>query len=232
MPVPTSTADYLVNTTGGAFTVQTEGGCILQNSSVTSGLSAVITKALSLKDGVALNAEVNTLPTLLTGDGVYNAQKALSGGTFAYSAEGEYVIAGQSTTLSGVSKTNLLFMGVGKLNMAINQFMHDFGAKTVTLMRRNRYSRTGYLLNGDTKVGKRSANLWLSATGHAHHTPATNTTTYMWDPINDEAAARTDSAANPTRAIPGELVMKADFVTLNPVLGAGDFFDYKAITGM
>ena len=99
-------------------------------------------------------------------------------------------------------------------------------------MRRNRYSRTGYLLNGDTKVKKRSANLFLSATGHAHHTPATNTTTNMWDIADGNASDRAaDSAANPTRAIPGELVMKADFVTL-AVTSGGDFFDYKAITGM
>ena len=40
-----------------------------------------------------------------------------------------------------------------------------------------------------------------------------------------------DSAANPTRAIPGELVMKVDFVTLS-VASGGDFFNYKAITGV
>jgi hypothetical protein len=52
----------------------------------------------------------------------------------------------------------------------------------------------------------------------------------MWDPVAGSASRRTDSAANPTRAIPGELVMKADFVTLTT--SGGDFFDYKAITGM
>ena len=44
MAVPSSNSQ-LVNTTGGAFTFAVEGGCILQNSAVTSGLGAVITKA-------------------------------------------------------------------------------------------------------------------------------------------------------------------------------------------
>ena len=110
-------------------------------------------------------------------------------------------------------------------------------------MRRNRYSRTGYLLSGDTKVKKRSANLFLSATGHAHHTPATNTTTDMWAPGGSArngtgATARyTDVAANPTRAIPGRLVMKANFITseLDPWTATepgSDFYKYKPITGM
>ena len=72
----------------------------------------------------------------------------------------------------------------------------------------------------------------VSATGHAHHTPATNTTTNMWDLADGDASnLAVDSAATPTRAIPGELVMKVDFVDLSIATG-GDFFDYKAITGM
>ena len=72
MAVPSSNSQ-LVNTTGGAFTFAVEGGCILQNSAVTSGLGAVITKALSLKDGVSLAADSNTLPRVITGNGAYNA---------------------------------------------------------------------------------------------------------------------------------------------------------------
>ena len=47
----------------------------------------------------------------------------------------------------------------------------------------------------------------------------------------DATDVAADSAAEPTRAVPGELVMKVDFVTLS-VSSGGDFFDYKAITGM
>ena len=228
MPVPENDAAYLKNTGGGAFTAITEGGTVLGNTST----GTVITKALALKDNAAAWAD-GTLPRDNTSATKTSTQtKALSGGTFAYEAAGKYVIAASSDTISGVSKTNILITGQGNDVNAIHQFEHDFGAKTTTLMRRNRYSRTGYLLNGDTKVKKRSANLFLSATGHAHHTPATNTTTNMWDLADGNASDRAaDSAANPTRAIPGELVMKVDFVTLT-VASGGDFFDYKPITGM
>ena len=105
--------------------------------------------------------------------------------------------------------------------------MHDFGADTTSLMRKNRFARVGYFNNGN-KVTSRS--LWLNAAGTAVAAPSTLTGNDMWDPVAGSASRRTDSAANPTRAIPGELVMKADFVTLTT--SGGDFFDYKAITGM
>ena len=56
---------------------------------------------------------------------------------------------------------------------------------------------------------------------------------YVFSTIMDGNASdiAADSAAEPTRAVPGELVMKVDFVTLG-VSSGGDFFDYKAITGM
>ena len=232
MAVPTSTSAYLVNTTGGAFIFAVEGGCILQNSAVTSGLGAVITKALSLKDGVSLAADSNTLPRIITGNGTYNAQKALSAGTFAYEAEGKYVIARQSTTLSGVAKTNLLFMGVGTSNQAILQFQHDYGAKIVTAFRADRFSWTHTTRTGAKMTDSRIN--WLDvATGgmDTATAPDTLSTTNMWDPIAGATGARTDKAANPTRAIPGELVMKVDFVDLTVATG-GDFFDYSPITGM
>ena len=227
MPVPTGNNDKTDTTTGvvGSFTAAKEGGTILSNE--TTG--DVITKALALKDNATAWND-GTKPKVLA-DGLQGNQKVLTAGTFAYEAAGKYVIAASSDTLAGVASTKMLITGRGSVLNSINQFEHDFGAKTVTLMRRNRYSRTGYLLNGDTKVLKRSANLFLSATGHAHHTPATNTTTNMWNPVSGATASRSDSAANPTRAIPGELVMKVDFVTLG-VASGGDFFDYKAITGM
>ena len=54
----------------------------------------------------------------------------------------------------------------------------------------------------------------------------------MYDIADADAADQAvDSAATPTRAIPGELVMKVDFVNLSVSTG-GDFFDYKPITGM
>ena len=224
MPVPANDAAYLKNTTGGAFTAITEGGTVLGNTST----GTVITKALALKDNAAAWAD-GTLPRVLN-DGLSGNQKAYSAGTFAYAAAGKYVIASSSATLSGVANTNILITGQGSQLDAIHQFRHDYGAKTMTLMRRNRFARCGWLNNADTKLSKRY--LWLNAAGTATATPDTLTTTNMWDIADGNASDRAaDSAANPTRAIPGELVMKVDFVTLT-VASGGDFFDYKAITGM
>jgi hypothetical protein len=225
MAVPANQAAYLVNTSGGAFSGDaTEGGTILSNT--TTG--TVITKALALKDN-ATDFTDGTRPKVLA-NGLSANQKVLtSAGTFGYEAAGKYVIAASSSTLSGVSKTNILITGQGSVVNAINQFEHDFGADTTSLMRKNRFARVGFFNNGN-KVNSRR--LWLNAAGTAVAVPTTLTGNNPWDPVaGNSTNQRTDSAANPTRAIPGELVMKADFVTLT-VASGGDFFDYKAITGM
>tara|TARA_Y100000361_G_scaffold152616_1_gene172482 strand:- start:1433 stop:2104 length:672 start_codon:yes stop_codon:yes gene_type:complete len=223
MAVPANQAAYLKNTTGGEYPGDTtEGGTILGNSTVGS----VITKALALKDN-STDWLQGTLPRVLN-DGLSSNQKVFSDGVFAYEEAGKYVIATISDTLSGVSKTNILITGQGNTVNAIHQFEHDFGADTTSLMRKNRFSRVGYFNNGN-KVNSRV--LWLNAAGTAVATPSTLTGNDPHDPVSGGTARRTDSAANPTRAIPGELVLKVDFVTLT-VASGGDFFDYKAITGM
>ena len=74
---------------------------------------------------------------------------------------------------------------------------------------------------------------WLNAAGNAAAPPVKLNGTYMWDPVADSVSQNSDSAANPTRAIPGEFVMKVDFVTVSiDDANAGDFFDYAPITGM
>jgi len=224
MAVPANQAAYLVNTTGGAFPGEaTEGGTILSN--VTTG--TVITKALALKDNATDFAD-GTRPKEIA-DGLSSNFKLLSAGTFGYEAAGKYVIAASSSTLSGVAKTNILITGQGSVVDAIHQFEHDFGADTTSLMRKNRFARVGFFNNGN-KVNSRY--LWLNAAGTAVAKPTTLTGNNPWDPVaGNSTNQRTDSAANPTRAIPGELVMKVDFVTLT-VASGGDFFNYKAITGM
>lgn len=224
MAVPANQAAYLVNTTGGAFPGEaTEGGTILSNTST----GTVITKALALKDNATDFAD-GTRPKEIA-DGLTANQKVLAGvGTFGYEVAGKFVIAASSSTLSGVAKTNILITGQGSVVDAIHQFEHDFGADTTSLMRKNRFSRVGFFNNGN-KVNSRY--LWLNAAGNAVAKPTTLTGNDPWDPVAGATAQRSDSAANPTRAIPGELVMKVDFVTLT-VASGGDFFNYKAITGM
>ena len=201
----------------------TEGGTILGN--MTTG--TVITKALALKDNAVEWAQ-GTLPRILA-DGLSANQKILSGGTFAYSVAGQYIIRTISTTISGVSSNAMLIPDNAGPHYPIAQFQHDFGADVTSLMRANRFSRVGFFNNGN-KISSR--HLWLNAAGTAVATPSTLTSTNMWDLADGNASDRAaDSAANPTRAIPGELVMKVDFVDLSIATG-GDFFDYKAITGM
>ena len=226
MPVPSSTANYLKNTTGGAFSAQKQGGTLLGNGTTGS----VITKSFLLKD--ATDADIKVPFPVASSSGIYGTQKALSSGTFAYFAADKYVILTSSTTLSGVASTEMLIPGADNGDRrAVMQFQKDFGASIAKFFRLGRYSYTGYSSHADTKLGRRSAALFTNADGDAIAAP-TRAATYMYDIADGDATDQAaDSAANPTRAIPGELVMKVDFVTLSVSTG-GDFFDYKPITGM
>ena len=222
MPVSTQ-GDYLKNTSGGTYTDQKQGGTLLGNT--TTG--DVITKSLSLLDnGAPFTA---TLPSERS-NGLVANQKALTSGTFAYTEAGKYVIRTISSTLSGVASTKVLIPSrATEATPPIAKFRHDFGADTTSLIRKNRFARLGFLNNGN-KLTSRS--LFLNAAGTAGATPSTLTGGFMFDLADGNASnMAVDSAAEPTRAVPGELVMKVDFVTLT-VASGGDFFDYKPITGM
>lgn len=221
MPVPSSKSNYLKNTVGGAFVAARQGGTVLGNT--TTGTS--ITKALALKDNAAEYTD-GTLPKVKN-NGLSGNRKALTAGTFAYSVAGKYVIASSSATLSGVSNNSILITSKGDGTRPIAQFEHDFGAGTTSLIRKNRFARSGYLNNGNKLSSRR---LFLNAGGTAGAAPSALNGN-MLNPVGGSTAYHSDSAANPTRAVPGELVMKVDFVTLS-VASGGDFFNYKAITGM
>ena len=224
MAVPGSTGNYLKNTSNGTFISITEGGTILGNT--TTGTN--ITKALALKDN-ATDFGSGPKPRELA-DGLQGNHKPLSAGTFGYEAAGKYVIAASSSTLSGVSKTNILITGRGQMNNSIHQFLHSFGAKTVTALRAGRFSWTSTKRTG-AAIGARINWLQVASGGMDTATAPAALNEDMLNPVGGSTARRSDSAANPTRAIPGELVMKVDFVTTAVATG-GDFFNYKAITGM
>lgn len=223
MAVPSSNS-HLVNTTGGSFSAQTQGGTILGN--VTTG--AVVTNALALKDNaVTVTAQG---PKVLD-NGLVGTQKTLSSGTFAYNSAGNYVIRTISSSLSGVASTSVLIPGSDvNSRRSIHQFEHDFGAKLLTMWRTNRFSWLGVKADGTTLASRRNWTSAITAGGSASAAPPTLSTQNMFDPVAGATASRSDSAANPTRSVPGEFVLKVDFVTLN-VASGGDFFDYKAITG-
>ena len=224
MAVPGAYTNYLKNTTGGAFTAVTEGGTILGNTST----GTAITKALALKDNATVFNK-GTLPTLAA-NGLIGNHKPLTAGTFAYKAAGKYVIAASSATLSGVADTNILITGQGTDSNAIHQFLHSYGAKTVTAFRYGRFSWTSTKRTGAALASRINWMTVASGGMDAASAPAALNEN-PWNPEAGATGQRTDSAANPTRAIPGELVMKTDFVTID-IASGGDFFNYKAITGM
>ena len=214
-------------------TPQTQGGTIINNDNT----GDVITKAFQLNTANNYDRPDNMLPSI-GASGIYNVHKPLTGGTFAYSAAGKYVIARVSDTLSGAANTKLLFMGAGQ-RRAIPRFQGDYGAKLLTAFRNNQFS-WNHTLDSGAKITNMRTN-WLNAGGTAAASVDSLSSLNnaggaqangMWDPVSGAVSANSDSAANPTRAVPGEFVMKVDFVTINIGAGAGDFFDYKPITGM
>ena len=222
MAVPSSASAYLRNTTGGAFVKADQGGTILGNQITGS----VITKALALKDN-AKDFAVGNLPKELA-NGIVTNTKALAGGTFAYQAAGKYVVMTSATSLSGVDTNKMLITGQGGVINSIHQFMHDFGAKVMTRLRDNHYTLTGRFRNGNSTLSRL---IWLNNAGTGSHKPATKTDLDPWNPQAGSAVRKSDVAANPTRAIPGKLVMMVDFVDPAVATG-GNFFNYKPITGM
>jgi hypothetical protein len=224
---------HMRTTANGTFSKQTYGGTVMG----IEGDSTILTKDLSILDGVAANqyAGYNSLPRLLTGSGkLYNTAKILSGGTFAFNAAKArtYVMSRLTTSLAGVSNTKLLFMGIGNLRKPIMDFQHDFGAKLLTAWRANLFSWLGLLDNGNKIKSRR---LWLNSSNRntsGGAAPASLKTANMWDLADGNASNKAvDHAATPTRAIPGELVLKVDFVNTT-VATSGNFFNYKPITGM
>lgn len=224
MAVPSSRS-HMNDTAGNVFTAQTYGGTILGNTTTGS----VVTKALSLKTNAGDEWQTGAGPRLLD-NGLVGTKKPFSSGTFGYLEAGKFLIKTIATTISGVASNLMLITGADiNSRRPIHQLEHDFGVKLLTKWRANQFSWNGRFTNGNSMLSRVR---WLDSAQTAVGKPATLTAQNMWDPVAGNATnRRTDSAANPTRAIPGEFVLKVDFVTIN-VASGGDFFNYKAITGM
>lgn len=241
MPVPNSTSEYLVNTTGGAFVAQNQGGTLLGNETTGS----VITKAFPIKDAVdddhripVASEQANFGATRIV-SGAQVGTRTYPNGLFNSINAGFYNMnflvrqdSGYGIGVTSESSKKFQLPIRGESYRSILEFKHDFGAEIAKYFFQGRYSFTGRDRAG-TKYKRRSAALFtnLANNGIQSGGPA-RTTTYMYDIADGDANNQAvDSAATPTRAIPGELVMKVDFVTTNVSTG-GDFFDYKPITGM
>ena len=247
MAVPGSTANYLRGTKNTAYSDQTQGGTILGNTET----GDAITNALALKDN---STDFGRIPypvaSTTAGSIAFNIKAQGSNGSFCWdggTAKGErFTMMGYSTNLGNFANTAIQKTGADPSNMAgrraIAQFMHDFGADTTSLIRANRFSYTGFFNNG-TKISSR--HMFMNAAGTAIADPATLTGNLPWAPGgaarngSGAAASFTDVAANPTRSIPGRLVMQANFTNdaterkpwTASTSGGSDFYVYKPITG-
>ena len=263
MAVPGALTNYSVSTTDNTVaSTNKEGGTLLGNDNV----GDVITKAFELITATKDNYNaIGTGPITGNGtNAMVGARKALFGdadSTFAYHAAGEYVIARASATLSGVSKTQLLTMGAGDQRPSIPQFYRQIGAKTLTAFRNNRFSWTSTKRDGTAILSRLN---WLNVASGGMDT-ATAPDTLSGQQLraiggatrNGTAADAdyTDAAANGyvgtadvdsgnglaladtgLRKVPGRLVIKSNFVNLNPwtsvkTSARPDFYNYKPITG-
>jgi hypothetical protein len=206
MPVPSSNS-HLKNTTGGSFTEQTYGGTIVGLTTATT----IITKVISVKDINAADQTIYPTPKELSGARTYNTAKILSGGTFAYNAakNGTWVLSRVSTTLAGVSKTFLQFMGSVVPDTSFPYYLARNYINNTSLVRNNLFSKTGYDTNGD-KIKKR--------------------TTWVTNPTGSAGADFGTSGQVPTRAVPGELFILTNFVDYS-VSTSSNYYNYPAITG-
>lgn len=205
---------YLLNTAGGSFTAQRQGGTIIGLSAATTK----ITKAILVKDVNAGDMTIYPLPKLLSGARTYNTAKILSAGTFAYNSNSgrirTYIMSRLTTSLAGgVANTFLQFMGNVGIAPSIAYYVQDNFNNVTSAIRTNLFSRTGYGSTGTGYVGKiKARTTW-------------NTT------ITATAGSDFGSVASqPTRAIPGRLIFLTNFVNYAPATSS-NFYSYKPITG-
>jgi len=213
VPIQTSGINpYLLNTAGSTFTAQRQGGTILGLSTATT----IITKAISYKDINASDPNIYTFPKLLAGARTYNTAKILSAGTFAYNAakNNTWVMTRLTTSLAGVAKTFLQFIGNVQDVQSIAYFRKDNWNNTTSLIRTTQFSRTGYSTTGTGFAGKIKAR-----------------TTWITSPSATAGSDFGTSGSLPTRAYPGELYILTNFVDYKPATSSNKYY-YKPITGM
>ena len=209
--------------TRGATPNQVVSGVVL---GIEGAESSAITEDFSLRDAMSVlpgfDANVKERAS--------GAKKILSAGDFAYNASkfNTWVITKICNSIAGIANTNLLFMAQANKIVSIHEFKHDFGVKMLTAWRTQKFAWTGVLSNG---VSKKSRGMWLNQDGTAVQRPATLTTVNMMD-LRDgnNSDQAVDDAARPNRTVPGEFVLRVDFV--DKTLSSGNIFDYKPITGV
>lgn len=216
---------------GNAFVAQNVGGAVM---GIVGATGSVFSTSLAMFDALAPN---DIRPTTKQraygpGSGLVSTTKPISGAAYGFGNNvpaGSYIISRITTSIAGISSNLLLFMGQGNRIRPISAFTHDFGVRMLNSWLTNSFAWTGKLTSG---ASKNSRLMWLNAAQTAVVTPTALNTVFMKDiALNSTSAIAVDSAATPTRAVPGEFILQVDFVT-RPVLSGGDKFTYKPITGM
>lgn len=216
---------------GNTFVAQNVGGAVM---GIVGATGSVLSASLAVYDAIS-----DTVKTSLTkqraygpGSGLVSSTKAISSGVYGYGdalPAGQYIISRITTSIAGGANNVLLFMGRGSKIRPISAFTHDFGVKMLNSWLGNSFAWTGKLASG---ASKNSRLMWLNAASTAVVTPTALNTVFMKDiALNSTSAVAVDSAATPTRAVPGEFILQVDFVT-RPILSGGNKFNYKPITGM
>lgn len=216
---------------GNAFVAQNVGGSVM---GIVGATGSVVSATLAIFDALAPNdiSAKTKQRAYGPGSGLVSTTKPISGAVYGYGNNvpaGSYIISRITTAIAGVSSNLLLFMGQGNMIRPISSIRHDFGVRMLNSWLTNSFAWTGKLASG---ASKNSRLMWLNTASTAVVTPTALNTVFMKDiALNSTSAIAVDSAATPTRAVPGEFILQVDFVT-RPVLSGGDKFNYKPITGM
>lgn len=201
---------------------------------VVGATGSVLSASLSMFDALAPNeiSAVTKQRAYGPGSGLVSSTKAISAAAYGFGnvpVAGSYIISRITTAIAGVASTALLFMSRGSMVRPISSFRRDFGVRMLDSWLSNSFSWTGRLANGNSK---NSRLMWLNAASTAVVTPTSMNTLFMRDiALGSSSGIANDNAATPSRAFPGEFIIRIDFVT-RPVLSGGNKFNYKPITGM
>jgi hypothetical protein len=173
-----------------------DGGTVLKGGSNAAG---VMTKSLSLAE-IADDQGQSFGSKVVANDGTgseftdrVGVGKAQAGGSIAYNADGtEWVIKGGnvSTTLGGVANTTLIGGAAGpdpvRNNIAVLETTRDHGQRDIDVL----------------AAPASGLNSWITITGGG------SVVNYIDPAVAGGSTNSTDSAANTTRAIPGEFVYR------------------------
>ena len=200
------------------------GGSASSTETNVPALGTVIGGGARLKTGPKEKSVTNQTQGADVADrnGPGGAVTAKNSGTFAYDNQSGVVIGKRlASKINGVSNDTLLSGGVGK------------GARTRSSIHyvENVYPLPHYSYKSDGSINSK-----INSPGGVNASTGWNSTTSFIDPAEaGGATAAADSAARPTRAIPGELVYtdssQAGSAVVGGEVGLAKQADYPAKTG-